>query len=50
MPMNRNTLNTIAIALAVASVILSIAFKGLFLVLLIPAALVWRTGRSSGGK
>jgi hypothetical protein len=40
----RNQLNTLAIALAVASVLLSIAFRGLFLVLLIPAFFLWGKG------
>ncbi len=35
--MTRSQLNALAIALAIGSVVLSILFKGLFLVLLIPA-------------
>ena len=43
--MNRNQISHVALALAVASVVLSIMFKTLFLVLLIPAALFWNKGR-----
>ena len=42
--MNRPQLNTVALGLIVASVVLSIMFKGIFLVLLIPAALFWNRG------
>jgi hypothetical protein len=38
----RNQLNALAIGLAVASVVLSILFKGLFLVLLVPAFFLWK--------
>ena len=40
--MTRPQLNTVALALLVLSVVLSIAFKGVFLFLLIPAALFWK--------
>ena len=48
--MTRNQLYMLAIALVVASVALSIAFKGLFLVLLLPAFFVWNGARSKDGK
>ena len=48
--MTRGQLNALAIALAVASVVLSIAFKGLFLVLLIPAFFAWNGGRTKNEK
>ena len=44
--MNRNQLSHVALCLAIASVVLSIMFKGLFLVLLIPAMLFWDKGES----
>jgi len=42
--MNRNQLSHVALSLAIASIILSIMFKTIFLVLLIPAALFWKKG------
>ena len=44
--MTRPQLNTLTLALLVASVVLSIAFKGFFLFLLIPAAFIWGKGKS----
>ena len=44
--MKKNQLTALAIGLALASVVLSILFKGLFLVLLVPAFLVWNGARS----
>jgi hypothetical protein len=41
----RNRLNALAIGLAVASVVLSILFKGIFLVLLVPAFFAWNGAR-----
>jgi hypothetical protein len=46
----RNQLNALAIGLAVASVVLSILFEGLFLVLLIPAFFMWKGDRSKDEK
>lgn len=40
--MTRPQANTVALALLALSVLLSIAFKGVFLFLLIPAALFWK--------
>jgi len=40
--MTRPQLNAVALALLVLSVVLSIVFKGVFLFLLIPAALFWK--------
>jgi hypothetical protein len=42
----RNRLNALAIGLAVASVVLSILFKGIFLVLLVPAFFAWSGAQS----
>lgn len=44
--MTKRQLTALTIGLAVASVVLSIAFKGLFLVLLIPAFFAWNGARS----
>ena len=44
--MTRNQLNTVALILFVGSIVLSILFKGLFLVLLIPAMLFWDKSKS----
>lgn len=44
--MNRNQLSALAFVLFVGSIVLSIMFKGLFLVLLIPAMLFWDQGKS----
>ena len=41
----KNALIAIAVALALASVVLSILFKGVFLVLLIPAFFAWNGSR-----
>ncbi len=48
--MNRNLLLLLAIVLAVASVVLSVLLKGVFLVLLIPALLAWNGARPKGGR
>ena len=40
--MTRPQANSVALALLVLSVVLSIMFKGVFLFLLIPAALFWK--------
>lgn len=48
--MSRNSLTLLAIGLALASVVLSVLFKGLFLVLLIPAFLVWNGARSKDDR
>ena len=48
--MKRAQLNALAIALAVASVVLSLMFKGLFLVLLVPAFFAWNGGRPKDEK
>jgi hypothetical protein len=42
----KNQLTALAIGLALASVVLSVLFKGLFLVLLIPAFFAWSGARS----
>ena len=44
--MSRDQLNTLALVLAIGSVVLSIMFKGLFLVLLVPAMLFWDKSKS----
>jgi hypothetical protein len=41
----KNTLIALAIGLALASIVLSILFKGVFLVLLIPAFFAWNGSR-----
>jgi uncharacterized protein YqhQ len=41
----KNALLAIAVALALASVVLSILFKGVFLVLLIPAFFAWNSSQ-----
>jgi hypothetical protein len=46
----RNALFALAIALAAASVVLSIAFKGVFLVLLIPAFFAWNGSRRKSDR
>lgn len=43
--MAKNALFALAIALALASIALSILFKGVFLVLLIPAFFAWNGSR-----
>ena len=48
--MSRYQLNAIALVLVIGSIVLSIMFKGLFLVLLIPAILFWDKGKSGDGK
>ena len=46
----KNTLIAIAVALALASIVLSILFKGIFLVLLIPAFFAWNSSRSKDDR
>lgn len=48
--MTRSQLTVLAIGLAIASVVLSILFKGLFLVLLIPAFFAWNGARSKDDR
>ena len=46
--MTKNALIALAIGLALASIALSVLFKGVFLVLLIPAFFAWNGSRSKG--
>ncbi len=48
--MNRTALYLIALALLVASVVLSVLLKGVFLVLLIPAFFAWSSARGRNGR
>lgn len=48
--MTRSQLTALALGLAVASVLLSILLKGLFLVLLIPAFFFWDKARPKDGE
>jgi hypothetical protein len=42
----KNSLTALAIGLALASIVLSLLFKGIFFVLLIPAFFAWNGTRS----
>ncbi|HKB82531.1 MAG TPA: hypothetical protein VKD04_04905 [Burkholderiales bacterium] len=44
--MTKNSLIALSIGLALASILLSVLFKGAFLVLFIPAFYVWTSTRS----
>jgi hypothetical protein len=44
--MTKSQLTALAIGLAVASVVLSVLFKGIFPVLLVPAFFAWNGARS----
>jgi hypothetical protein len=46
----KNSLIALAIALALASIVLSLLFKGIFLVLLIPAFFALNSGRSKDDR
>jgi len=46
----KNVLIAIAIGLALGSVVLSVLFKGIFLVLLVPAFFAWNGSRSKGDR
>ena len=46
--MSKEKLYTISVALVLASIVLSILFKGLFVFLLIPAFFAWNNARSDG--
>jgi hypothetical protein len=48
--MTKNTLIALSIGLAIASLVLSVLFKGVFLVLLIPAIFAWHGSRPKGEK
>ena len=48
--MTKNQLTALAIGLAIGSIVLSIVFKGLFLVLLIPAYFAWNGARSKDDR
>ena len=48
--MSRNQLSHVALCLAIASVVLSIMFKTIFLVLLVPAVLFWDKTREDDRK
>lgn len=48
--MTKNSLTALAIALALASIVLSLLFKGIFLVLLIPAFFALNSGRSKDDR
>jgi uncharacterized protein YqhQ len=48
--MTKNQLNALAIVLAVASVVLSVLFKGIFLVLLVPAFFAWNGARPKNDR
>jgi hypothetical protein len=48
--MTKSQLTALAIGLAVASVVLSVLFKGIFLVLLVPAFLLWNDGRGKDDR
>ena len=47
--MRKDKLYAIAIALAIASLVLSVLFKGVFVFLLIPALLAWNGSRDKSG-
>jgi len=47
--MSKDKLYAIAIALAIASLVLSVLFKGVFVFLLIPALLAWNGSRDKSG-
>jgi hypothetical protein len=40
----------LSVGLAIASLVLSVLFKGVFLVLLIPAAFAWNGSRPKGDR
>jgi hypothetical protein len=46
----KNALIALAIGLALASIVLSVLFKGVFLVLLIPAFFAWNGSRRKGDR
>ncbi|HLE67033.1 MAG TPA: hypothetical protein VI730_07775 [Burkholderiales bacterium] len=48
--MTKNQLTALALGLAVGSIALSVLFKGLFLVLLIPAFFAWNGARSKDDR
>jgi hypothetical protein len=49
-PVSKNILFALALTLAVVSLVLSIVFKGVFLVLLIPAYFAWNSSRRNDDR